>query len=263
MERTFLVRFDDVCPTMNWDVWAEIERVLRAADVMPLVAVVPDNRHESLAFAPSRPDFWEAVAGWASAGWGIGMHGYQHSVMTRDGGLLGLNDWSEFAGLDADAQNQRIAAGLEIFSAHGLRPDAFVAPGHSFDEHTLAALREHNIRIVSDGFTLFPVEDRRGLLWIPQQLWRFRNVPMGVWTVAFHVNRWTKPDLDAFARDIRRFRPWISDLQTIHERYAGRSLRVTDRIFSFLYRRGVLGRRRLLDRGAKHRLGSDRESVSN
>src|SRR5688572_15384620 len=39
----YLLRFDDICPTMNWRVWAEIESVLIQREIKPLLAVVPDN----------------------------------------------------------------------------------------------------------------------------------------------------------------------------------------------------------------------------
>lgn len=44
----YLVRFDDLCPTANWDVWEPVEATLLDAGVRPLVAVVPDNQDPKL-----------------------------------------------------------------------------------------------------------------------------------------------------------------------------------------------------------------------
>src|SRR5256885_866914 len=40
----YLVRFDDLCPTMNWDVWKSVEEVLFRTGIRPLLAVIPDNQ---------------------------------------------------------------------------------------------------------------------------------------------------------------------------------------------------------------------------
>ena len=55
----FLLRFDDICPTMNWRVWAEIETVLVQRQFKPILAVVPDNRDPELQVDTPADDFWE------------------------------------------------------------------------------------------------------------------------------------------------------------------------------------------------------------
>src|SRR5437762_2289395 len=74
----YLVRFDDICPGMNWPMWREIEKVLADADVRPMLAVVPANEDAHLDVGPREPRFWELVRGWQARGWTIGLHGYQH-----------------------------------------------------------------------------------------------------------------------------------------------------------------------------------------
>src|SRR5436309_501178 len=61
MTARYVVRFDDVCPTMNWSVWARIEPVLAKHNVRPLLAVVPDNRDPKLMIEPPRANFWDRV----------------------------------------------------------------------------------------------------------------------------------------------------------------------------------------------------------
>ena len=50
----YLLRFDDLCPAMNWDTWSEIEVTLVRKGIKPLLAVVPDNQDATLkvAFQP-------------------------------------------------------------------------------------------------------------------------------------------------------------------------------------------------------------------
>src|SRR2546422_4041289 len=61
MTAKYLLRFDDLCPTMNWDVWSEVDGILRDADVKPILAVVPDNRDEKLQCGEPNSHFWEHV----------------------------------------------------------------------------------------------------------------------------------------------------------------------------------------------------------
>jgi peptidoglycan/xylan/chitin deacetylase (PgdA/CDA1 family) len=207
---------------MNWEVWARIEEVLVEQEIKPLVAVVPDNQDESLKVMSDAPDFWQKVRTWQDRGWTIGLHGYQHHYVTRQTGIVGINPRSEFAGLQRSAQEQKLLAGLEIFSREHVRADAWIAPGHSFDDITLDVLAHVGIEVVSDGFSLFPYKDDRGLLWIPQQLWRFRRMPMGVWTVCLHPNSWGKHQFDQFRRDISAYRSKITDMKTVAARYGAR-----------------------------------------
>src|SRR4051794_35356495 len=59
----YLVRFDDICPGMNWPVWREIEKILADTGVKPMLAVVPSNEDAHLDVGPREPRFWEHVRG--------------------------------------------------------------------------------------------------------------------------------------------------------------------------------------------------------
>ena len=206
MAARYLVRFDDICPGMNWSVWRDIEAILVEQQVKPMLAVVPDNADSNLDVAPKVEDFWPRVREWQARGWGIGLHGYQHRYVTREAGLIGINDRSEFAGLPAAEQQDKLERGLAIFRAQSVRADVWIAPAHSFDDATLEALHRLGVPAVSDGFFLTPHRDRRGLVWVPQQIWGFRYRPFGVWTVCYHHNAWTPADVRRFAADLRRRR---------------------------------------------------------
>jgi len=201
----YLLRFDDICPTMNWRVWETVERILVERQIRPLLAVVPDNRDRNLMVETAHPDFWGSVRRWRDWGWTIGMHGYQHTYISRDAGILRLKPASEFAGMPASEQSRRLAAGLKIFRENGVEPQVWVAPGHSFDWNTVAALRELGITRISDGLFFAPRRDRTGCTWIPQQLWRFRRMLRGTWTVCLHHNSWGRAELARFDESVTAY----------------------------------------------------------
>ena len=228
MSGKLLIRFDDLCPTMNWRIWERIEPLLCETGVKPLVAVIPDNRDPEFQFAPARHDFWDRVRHWQSLGWTIGLHGYQHSYVTRCSGLLGINLASEFAGLPVAEQERKIQLALDIFRREGLAPRVFVAPGHSFDTTTVELLPKAGLHIISDGLSLFPYRDKKGILWIPQQMWRFRRMPFGVWTVCLHPNSWQPGAVDRFRNQLMRFRHQICSLDEVVGCYKTRERSAVD-----------------------------------
>lgn len=235
MGARYLVRVDDVCPTMNWNVWNQIEDMLVRENVKPILAVVPDNVDEKLMVGESDPAFWDRVRGWAQRGWTIAIHGYQHKYLTRESGLIGLNPYSEFAGLPLDEQKCKLERALEIFHSQRLDPDLWVAPAHSMDANTLEALHQLGVKKVSDGFALYPHVDARGTLWIPQQMWRFRPMPFGVWTVCLHPNDWSPKHLRRLRRSLERYREQIVSLEDVIPAYAKREANAFDAMFQVFY----------------------------
>jgi predicted deacetylase len=233
MAARYLIRFDDVCPTMNWRVWDCVDALLEEYKIRPIVAIVPDNLDEKLVCHEAREDFWSRAREWQRRGWAIGLHGYQHLYSSPSRGILGIHAGSEFAGHQGSVQRAKLAAGVEILRAHGLVPKIWVAPGHAFDETTVRLLPEFGIRVISDGFYLRSVL-REGCVWIPQQLWRFRSLPFGLWTVCLHINSWKEDAVERFSRDLEKFRQRIVDVE-----YAtsGRrpTVSVSDRAFELIY----------------------------
>jgi len=218
MAARYLIRFDDLCPTMNWDVWDRIEQVLMRHDVKPIVAVVPDNHDPKLMIAPPRADFWERVARWQDAGWAIALHGHRHLYETTASGLLGINDYSEFAGLSYQAQRDKLNRALTIFARHKIRVDLWVAPAHSFDATTVQALADTGISVISDGFYSRPVR-LLGATWVPQQMWQFRPMPFGLWTVCFHHNHLSADALWRLAQNVAHYEPRMLSLQQVLAEY--------------------------------------------
>lgn len=208
----YLVRFDDICPTMAWATWARVEAALDRHGVRPILAVVPDNRDPGLQVDDADPRFWDLVRAWQAKGWAIALHGHTHVYTTLEAGLVPLNRRSEFAGLPRDEQKAKLAAALAVFAREGVRADAWVAPAHSFDDVTIDVLHEAGLRTISDGLHHRAAIDRRGMVWVPQQLWAFQPRRRGLWTVCNHVNSWTAKDLARFEEDLQAYSPLVIGL---------------------------------------------------
>ncbi len=234
MTAKFLVRFDDICPTLNWGVWNRIESILDRHGVKPVLAVVPDNRDAKLMVDPPRPDFWQRVRQWQARGWTIAVHGYQHAYVTQDAGLVGLNRRSEFAGLPYAEQKEKIEKALSILARENVAAEAWIAPAHAFDETTVQVLVENGLRIISDGFYFRPVE-RMGATWIPQQLWQFRRLPAGLWTVCYHPNDFTEEAIAGLDKDLTAFRHLLVSLPGILSSYRAGPETLVDTTFSRLW----------------------------
>jgi predicted deacetylase len=240
----YLVRFDDVCPTMNWETWDRIEEAIDRLGLRPILAVVPDNRDPGLEVGPADERFWERVRGWQERGWTIGMHGYQHRYVTRERGVIGINARSEFAGLTREEQHEKLRSAMDAFRRQGVVPTVWVAPGHSFDATTVELLPEIGIRTVSDGLGSRPFSED-GVLWIPQQLWRFRRMPLGVWTVCCHPNAWRPDAVTSFLNDLAAYRDRITDVDSIAQDFGGRRRAWWEGAMSRTYLTMLLARRRL------------------
>jgi peptidoglycan/xylan/chitin deacetylase (PgdA/CDA1 family) len=218
---------------MNWAVWDRVEILLDKHDVKPIVAIVPDNQDPKLVHSEPRPGFWDRARAWQSRGWCIALHGYQHLYSSPSGGIMNIHVGSEFAGHDPSVQRAKLAAGVKVFRENGISPKAWVAPGHAFDDVTVNLLPEFGINIVSDGFYVRAVR-RGGCAWLPQQLWRFRRLPFGLWTVCLHVNSWKDGTVSAFDRSLAMFKSQIVD---VDHALTGSipDVGVTDRVFESLY----------------------------
>jgi hypothetical protein len=138
----------------------------------------------------------------------IAQHGYRHILeRTSESALLGQSagkrvERSEFAGFCYQEQLERILKGREILNGHGLATDYWFAPNHSFDLTTLSALKTAGFTAVSDGIALLPYK-YRGLIFIPQQLWRPSWVPTGVFTICLHSNEITNNEIKSIRQFLR------------------------------------------------------------
>ncbi len=183
----YLLRFDDLCPTMALLRWQRFLPLIKEFRIRPILAVVPDNQDHDLQREKPDPEFWDGMRGMEAVGATIGLHGFRHLCGNQGKGLVQLHRHTEFAGVDEETQRQWIHAGVEILRGHGLNPRIWVAPRHGFDRATLRVLHRAGIDLLSDGFARMPFT-RGGLTWIPQQLWAPVEKPKGLWTICLHSN---------------------------------------------------------------------------
>jgi len=221
----YLLRFDDLCPAMNWDTWSEIEVTLVRKGIKPLLAVVPDNQDATLKVQAPVDDFWERVRTWQSRGWTIGLHGFQHKYVTERPGIVTARTKSEFAGLSARDQGEKLRRAVEIFDRQGIHSSVWIAPNHSFDSTTVTLLSGLGMSIISDGQCRFPFVCAKEMFWVPQQLHGFRPAPAGIWTVCYHHSKWTPSVRAQFYRDLDQYRediwPFDKVVQTWRQRRSG------------------------------------------
>ena len=191
----YLLRLDDLCPTADWRLWNPILAMVEELGIRPILAVIPRNEDPELEIAPADAEFWPRLRGWEARGAVIGLHGYRHLSHFSGRGFLPLHRATEFAGVPLETQRAWIRAGLRILSGEGLHPRFWVAPRHGFDRHTLTALREEGIALLSDGFASAPFT-RGGVTWLPQQLWEPVEKRAGLWTICIHPNTATAVQVD-------------------------------------------------------------------
>ena len=238
MKAKYLIRFDDACPTMNRTKWDRIESLMDQYCIKPLIAVIPDNRDPDFLVDEGDSNFWEKVKLWQSKGWTIAMHGFQHKYETNEGGLVPLDTKSEFAGLSEEVQREKIKSAWRIFLHQGITPAVWIAPSHSFDTTTLKMLREEtSIRILSDGIAVAPFYEQE-FLWIPQQLWNFRKIPFGTWTICRHPATMNEIEFIDLENILRAHASEFISFQEIEPTL--RSRNIFEKVFSWLYflRRG-------------------------
>lgn len=197
MKHQYLIRLDDACPTMNHAKWQRMEDILDKYGIKPMVGVIPHNEDTMQQIDFPNDGFWEKVKSWEQKGWAIALHGYNHSYISNEGkkGLNPLWDFSEFAGVPLDLQKEKIRKGIEILREHVIVPKYFFAPGHTFDENTLNALREESkIRIISDTIATKPYRYKDFIV-IPQFSGHCREMKLpGLFTFCFHPNTMNDKD---------------------------------------------------------------------
>lgn len=189
----YIFRLDDLCSAMDWAKFERLRKIFSTYGVKPIVAVVPDNKDIKLIKGEERGDFWEIIKKLKNEGWAVAMHGYQHNYTQENGGILKIHTKSEFAGLPYEEQLEKIRKGKEILKEKGIETDIFIAPGHSFDENTLKALKISGFNAISDGIALFPFK-KFEIIWIPQIAWGPRKFLLGLITFCLHPNTMEEKD---------------------------------------------------------------------
>lgn len=193
-----LIRFDDICPTMNFEQFKCATDLLEKYNIKPLIGVIPDCCDPDLQIEAEREDFWDFVRGLEQKGYTIAMHGYQHIFTTNTRGIVVKRYVSEFAGHSLDEQVEKIRKGKEILFSHGINTDIFFAPAHSYDENTVKALSICGFKYMSDGKSSKPYV-WHSVKCLPD---RAAGCPRikgdGCYTAVFHAHEW---ELELKAKD--------------------------------------------------------------
>lgn len=203
----YIIRLDDASDYMDVEKWDRIKKLLDQYQVKPVFGIIPDNKDESMVKVYSRDErFWDKMLCWIQEGWIPALHGFEHLYVTENGGCNPVNARSEFAGLSFAEQCEKIEKAYQILKNHGILPEIFFAPSHTFDENTLKALKEKTkIRVISD--TIANDVYKKGDFWfIPQQSGTVRKLPFKLVTFCYHPNMMEDKDykvLENFLRDYK------------------------------------------------------------
>lgn len=218
MKRSILIRFDDICPTMNWAEWERADEVMRKYNVKPLIGVIPDSQDPDLMIDSPRADFWDFIKELQRDGYTVAMHGYHHVFDSNVRGIVNTSAKSEYAGNSYQEQFEKIKNGKKQLLSHGIETNIFFAPAHSYDENTLKALAANGFKYVSDGKSRKPFY-RHGILCIPCRSGGCPKIGKGgCYTAVFHAHEWVRPDKKKGFEDLVRLcEKYTNDIVTFDE----------------------------------------------
>ncbi|WP_058185675.1 DUF2334 domain-containing protein [Terracidiphilus gabretensis] len=236
----YLLRVDDLCPTVHERRWQRLAAIIREFGIRPILAVVPDNQDSELRNSPPDPAFWAQMRAMQVAGAAIAIHGYRHQCVQQGKSILPFHSHTEFSGRPVEEQRAMLRAGLEMLRTKGLNPRLWVAPRHGFDSNTLAALREEGIGYLSDGIALRPFL-RGGVVWIPQQIWSPVERKRGLWTICLHPGTTTRPVAEELRAFLSRNAARFTSFDRVVKDYEAHEMRTDERI----YEAAVIGRLQL------------------
>lgn len=202
----YIVRFDDITPSMHWDNFLFVKKVLENYNIYSVLGVVPDNRDEKLVIrlSMSDKDFFAKIKKYKKYGDTIAQHGTYHQYINKSSGLLNINNKSEFSGLCYEEQFQKLKVGKEILEGYGIWQPYFMAPSHSFDLATLKALKALDFKAITDGYGFYPYRVE-GITLIPQLVSKpIPFLPFGVQTICLHTNSMSQENMNNFIRFIHQ-----------------------------------------------------------
>lgn len=230
----YIMRLDDVSEYMDAVKWERMKLILDKYGVKPVFGIIPDNKDETLVGVYEKDEkFWGKVHQWIEEGWVPALHGYEHRYVTEDGGMNPVNARSEFAGLSYEEQAVKIEKGYEILKSHGIMPEIFFAPSHTFDENTLRALKETTpIRVISDTVA-FDIYKKGDFWFIPQQSGSVRNLPFKIVTFCYHPNVMKDQDFEVLEKFLAENRGKFITYR--EEMKKERSLSILDRMLRWIY----------------------------
>lgn len=194
-ERKYFVRFDDICPTMDYNQFQRAKTLMDKYGIKPLLGIIPENKDEDQMKCAEDPDFWAEMRDLQSRGWAMALHGCNHIYNNENPKTMVCGrKHSEFAGNDYITQYETIKRGKEILENHGINTDIFFAPAHTYDKITLKALAANGLKYNIDGLSSKPYK-QCGIINIPC---RYNGIPRkisGEVVIAVnHSSEWSRED---------------------------------------------------------------------
>lgn len=107
MSAKILIRFDDICPTMDFKQFHIAETMMDEYQVKPLIGVVPDCKDADLQISDEKSDFWDYVLALQKKGYTIAMHGLNHVFNSPHKGMVNNRVGSEFSGHSLEVQVEK------------------------------------------------------------------------------------------------------------------------------------------------------------
>ncbi len=212
-----LIRIDDVAENMSWKYMDKCEKLFEELKIRPLVGIIPENRDPDLLRFPKNNNFWSRVSGWKKNGWEISMHGFNHvyDTNTKFKDFFNYGGDSEFFGHDFEHQHKKIKLGLDKLKSEGQIVKSFFAPNHTYDLNTFLALKDNGIKVIIDGYGLFPYFEKN-LIFIPQLFYNETILlPFGFQSTQIHMNNWDDDYFNKFKEFLIKSKQKILDYNEI------------------------------------------------
>lgn len=200
-----LIRIDDVCENMNWNLMSKLESLFDNYSIKPVLGVIPNNRDEDFLSFPRNDNFWDQVRKWQVKGWEIVQHGDTHiydRLCSKKSDYFEYGGGSEFFGHPLNVQEKRIKNGLEKFKREKINIRSFFAPNQTYDENTFIALKNCGISEVIDGYGLMPYTEKN-IKFIPQLFEKVVLLPFGIQSTKLHLHIWDENDYKKFENFIK------------------------------------------------------------
>lgn len=202
MPKKIIFRLDDYSHECNHTNWIQIIDLFNSYNVKVCIGVIPDSKDQSLIFDKplSDDEFWNNVRLFRDAGHTIALHGLHHTYHKIKKWLsfqfFPINDDSEFVSLSVSKQTAILKKSYDIFKSHGVFPNVFMAPSHSFDTNTLTALKNATpIRIITDGYYT-SLKKYKDFIFVPSQVGSLRVLPFDFTCICLHPNTMSSSDFD-------------------------------------------------------------------
>ena len=201
-----LIRIDDVCENMDWELMKKLEKLFDQYSIKPVLGVIPNNKDDEFLAFSRNDNFWDEVRRWQNKGWEIVQHGYTHiydKLCKKKSDYFNYGGGSEFFGHSLDIQEKRIKKGLEKFKKERINIRAFFAPNQTYDQNTFTALKNSGIFEIIDGYGLMPYTENN-IKFIPQLFEKVVLLPFGIQSTKLHPHTWKEIDYVNFESFIKK-----------------------------------------------------------